>query len=110
MKRTKQQIEAELKAKIDEARAKGQLGPMEQAFVNAKTKKPKTKSKLPLVQLPKSTIDDYAALQQPTRPTQEEIAHAELKRAQEELNKSLSSGIGTQMDYAVWKLKNKDWL
>ena len=90
-------------------------GAMEQAFLNATKKKPKTKtkskSKLPPVKLQRSTIDDYAALQQQQLPTQQELVRAaELKRAQEELNKSLSNGIGTQMDYAVWKLKNKDWL
>ena len=92
-------------------------GAMEQAFLNATKKKPKTKSKskskskLPPVKLQRSTIVDYAALKQQQLPTQQELVRAaELKRAQEELNKSLSNGIGTQMDYAVWKLKNKDWL
>lgn len=88
------------------------LGPMEQAYLNATKKKlkTKTKSKLPPVELPRSTIDDYAALQQQTRPTQHEIEYNKLKRAHEELNKSLSIGIGTQMDFAVWKLNNKGWL
>ena len=115
--RTEKEAATELKKKLDEARAKGQLeslGPMEAAFNRAKAKKIKSAARpLPPVKVHQSTMDQYLILKELEKQNeiqrQQELAkQTEIEK--KKLDSSLSKGIGTQMEEAVWKLKNKDVL